>query len=111
MRDLMTGTGTGQPLGDSHNFGRRVSLHGERIAKPRTLLWEWLLLSRKSPLRAFLDQAAEQDALGDDAFAFLPTLEFFGSFGPEGGEVARVALEPLRSDSAETRRELALVVG
>jgi hypothetical protein len=109
----MTGTGTHprQPLGDSHNFGRRVALRGERIAKPRTLLWEWLLLSKKSPLRELLDQAAEQDELGRDAFGFLPTLEFFGSRGPEGGEVARVDLEPLRSGSVETRRELALIVG
>jgi hypothetical protein len=109
----MTATGTHprQPLGDSHNFGRRVSLHGERIAKPRTLLWEWLLLSKDSPLRQLLDQAARHDRLGPDAFAFLPTLKFFGSLGPEGGEVERVNLEPLRSGNDETRRELALVVG
>jgi hypothetical protein len=107
----MTGTGPHQPLGDSHNFGRRVSLHGERIAKPRTLLWEWLLLSQESPLRRLLDQAARDDELGSDAFGFLPSLTFFGSLGPEGGEVARVDLEPLPSGSAETRRELALVVG
>jgi hypothetical protein len=86
-------------------------LRGDRIAKPRTLLWEWLLLSIESPLRRLLDDAALNDELGPDAFGFLPTLEFFGSLGPEGGEVARVSLEPLRSDSAETRRELALVVG
>jgi hypothetical protein len=109
----MTATGTHprQPLGDSHNFGRRVSLHGKRIAKPRTLLWEWLLLSKDSPLRQLLDQAARNDRLGPDAFAFLPTLKFFGSLGPEGGEVERVNLEPLRSGNDETRRELALVVG
>jgi hypothetical protein len=109
----MTGTGTGprHPLGDSHNFGRRVTLRDGRIAKPRTLLWEWLLLSKESPLRQLLDQAAQRGKLGPDAFGFLPTLQFFGSRGPEGGEVAHVALEPLSSDSAETRRELAMVVG
>ena len=107
----MTGIHPRQPLGDSHNFGRRVSLDGERIAKPRTLLWEWLLLSRESPLRRLLDQAALHDGLGPDAFGFLPTLKFFGSLGPEGGEVERVDLEPLRSVDAETRRELGLVVG
>ncbi len=104
-------TGPRQPLGDSHNFGRRVALRGERIEKPRTLLWEWLLLSNDSPLRKLLDGAAQKDALGPDAFGFLPTLEFFGSRGPAGGEVERLRLEPLRVRSAETRRELSSIVG
>ena len=104
-------TGPRQLLGDSHNFGRRVSTRGERIAKPRTLLWEWLLLSAQSPLRQLLDSAAQHDELGPDAFGFLPTLEFFGSCGPQGGEVERLRLEPLVSNSAETRRTLSLIVG
>jgi len=100
-----------QQLGDSHNFGRRVELRGERIAKPRTLLWEWLLLSNESPLRKLLNEAAARDALGTDAFGFLPTLEFFGSRGPEGGEVERLQLEPLRASDVETRRALSSIVG
>jgi len=100
-----------QQLGDSHNFGRRVALRGERIEKPRTLLWEWLLLSSESPLRQLLDRAAAQDALGSDAFGFLPTLQFFGSRDARGGEVERLRLEPLRARDADTRRALATIVG
>ncbi|HYQ44652.1 MAG TPA: hypothetical protein VER11_21860 [Polyangiaceae bacterium] len=103
--------GTPSQLGDSHNFGRRVVLRGERIEKPRTLLWEWLLLSRQSPLRQLLDRAAAQDALGVDAFGFLPALEFFGSRGAGGGQVERLQLEPLRTRDTETRRALATIVG
>src|SRR6478736_2276053 len=103
--------GTPSQLGDSHNFGRRVVLRGERIEKPRTLLWEWLLLSRQSPLRQLLDRAAAQDALGVDAFGFLPALEFFGSRGADGGQVERLQLEPLRTRDTETRRALATIVG
>jgi len=104
-------SGPQQRLGDSHNFGRRVALRGERIEKPRTLLWEWLLLASDSPLRMLLDRAAAQDALGSDAFGFLPTLRFFGSRGAEGGEVERLRLEPLLACTAPMRRELALIVG
>jgi hypothetical protein len=98
-------------LGDSHNFGRRVALRGERIEKPRTLLWEWLLLSNESPLRRLLDRAATQDALGADAFGFLPTLQFFGACSANGGEVERLQLSPLQAHDAETRRTLASIVG
>ncbi|HYQ04730.1 MAG TPA: hypothetical protein VER96_38915 [Polyangiaceae bacterium] len=100
-----------QLLGDSHNFGRRVLLNGERIEKPRTLLWEWLLLSSESPLRVLLDSAAARDGFGVDAFGFLPTLQFFGTRGALGGEVERLRLEPLPALDAESRRELALIVG
>src|SRR6185369_9573012 len=103
--------GPPQQLGDSHNFGRRVALRGERIEKPRTLLWEWLLLSSESPLRQLLERAAAQDALGPEAFGFLPTLQFFGSRGAAGGEVERLRLSPLRARDAETRRALATIVG
>ncbi|HEX2674042.1 MAG TPA: hypothetical protein VHM25_24370 [Polyangiaceae bacterium] len=103
--------GPPQQLGDSHNFGRRVALRGERIEKPRTLLWEWLLLSGESPLRQLLDRAAAQDELGVDAFGFLPTLRFFGSRGAFGGEVERLRLAPLSARDAVTRKALATIVG
>jgi hypothetical protein len=98
-------------LGDSHNFGRRVARSNGRIQKPRTLLWEWLLLCADSPLRKLLSEAAAQDGLGSDAFEFLPTLRFFGHEAPHGGEVEELRLEPLRNTSAESRRELAGILG
>lgn len=99
------------PLGDSHNFGRRVSRSADRIAKPRTLVWEWLVLAADSPLRRLLDEAAERDGLGGDAFGFLPDLEFFPPHARDGGEVERVALEPLPALEANGRRALAVIVG
>lgn len=104
-------SGPQQQLGDSHNFGRRVARRAERIEKPRTLLWEWLLLSGDSPLRVLLERAAAQDGLGADAFGFLPTLQFFGSRGAEGGEVESLRLEPLPTCTVEERRRLAIIVG
>ena len=99
------------PLGDSHNFGRRVSLRGGRIAKPRTLLWEWLVLAADSPLRRLLDEAAEREGLGREAFGFLPELAFFPSGTEVFAEVERIALEPLPAPSSESRRALATIVG
>jgi hypothetical protein len=98
-------------LGDSHNFGRRVTLRGARVAKPRTLLWEWLLLSADSPLRRCLADAAEAEGLGRDAFGFLPTLRFYDAGAAVGGEVERLRLDPLRSSSRAVRRSLATIVG
>lgn len=98
-------------LGDSHNFGRRVTQRGGRIAKPRTLLWEWLLLSADSPLRQCLANAADADGLGREAFVFLPTLKFFDTGAPVGGEVERVRLEPLRARTSAVKRSLATIVG
>ncbi|MES1188711.1 MAG: hypothetical protein ABUL60_33155 [Myxococcales bacterium] len=98
-------------LGDAHNFGRRVTRRAGRILKPRTLLWEWLLLSADSPLRDCLAGAAEAEGLGRDAFEFLPTLGFFDSGAAVGGEVDEVRLQPLRSRSADTRRSLSAIVG
>jgi hypothetical protein len=98
-------------LGDSHNFGRRVSLHGGRVVKPRTLLWEWLVLATESPLRSLLEEAAEREDLGRDAFGFLPRLKFFPSRAHVGGEVEAVALEPLCPPSEDERRSLARIVG
>lgn len=98
-------------LGDSHNFGRRVTRKAGRIVKPRTLLWEWLLLSADSPLRECLAEAAEAEGLGRDAFGFLPTLKFFDTDATVGGEVEELRLQPLQSRSAETRRSLSVIVG
>jgi hypothetical protein len=98
-------------LGDPHNFGRRVSRSAGRIRKPRTLVWERLLLSAKSPLRRLLDEAARQDGLGADAFGFLPDLKFFPSRARTSGEVEQVALAPLPPLSPDGRRALARIVG
>ncbi len=100
-----------QHLGDTHNFGRRVTLRDGRIAKPRALLWEWLLLSADSPLRRLLDEAAVQAGLGAEAFSFLPTLQFFPAESGIGGEVEAVRLEPLAELSEADKRALATVVG
>jgi hypothetical protein len=98
-------------LGDAHNFGRRVSLRGARVFKPRTLFWEWLVLAADSPLRRLLAERAGSDGLGPDAFGFLPTLKFFRSRSGLGGEVQRVALEPLPRASKASRHALAISVG
>ena len=98
-------------LGDSHNFGRRVSLLEGRVRKPRTIVWEWLMLAADSPLRKLLADAADRDGLGRDAFGFLPDLKFSPSRGPDGGEVERIELSPLPDLSSEGRRALARIVG
>jgi hypothetical protein len=100
-----------QQLGDSHNFGRRVTAHGGRVVKPRTVFWEWLVLASESPLRRLLDEAAEHDGLGRDAFGFLPSLKFFEGRDAVGGEVEKATLKPLRVASRAKRRELATIVG
>ena len=100
-----------QQLGDSHNFGRRVSLRDGRVAKPSAVLWEWLLLCGQSPLRRLLAECAASDGLGRDAFAFLPTLEFFPGDEPVGGEVEQVRLQPLEPLGAPEKRKLAQIVG
>ena len=99
-------------LGDSHNFGRRVTRRSGRIVKPRTVFWEWLLLSAESPLRRLLAEAAERDGLGAEAFGFLPDLAFATPAARDGGEVEAVELAPLPAPlSDEKRRELARIVG
>jgi hypothetical protein len=100
-----------RPLGDSHNFGRRVSARGNVLVKPRPVLWEWLLLDDKSPLRRVLAGAAERDGLGREAFEFLPSLAFAGKSARAGGRVERIELEPLGVVSAARRVELARVGG
>lgn len=98
-------------LGDSHNFGRRVSLRARRVHKPRTLLWEWLLLARESPLRALLNRVAAADGFEAGAFEFLPALRFFDESSRDGGAVERVALKRLPALSREDKRRLAVIVG
>ena len=98
-------------LGDSHNFGRRVARANGRIHKPRTVLWEWLLLCAESPLRKLLSEAAAQAGWGQDAFEFLPNLRFFDHEAPHAGQVEELRLEPLTANSTEMRRELAVIVG
>jgi hypothetical protein len=104
-------TGSRAVLGDSHNFGRRVSVRTGRVHKPRTLVWERLLLRAESPLRRLLDDAAERDGLARDAFGFLPSLKFYPSRARHGGEVERVELSPLPALSTTDRRALARIVG
>lgn len=98
-------------LGDSHNFGRRVSVRGRRVVKPRTIVWERLVLSADSPLRRLLDDAAARDGLGRDAFGFLPRLGFVSSRAGLFGEAERVELSPLPRLSRGARRALASIVG
>lgn len=98
-------------VGDTHNFGRRVTVRGERVVKPRTVAWERLLLAADSPLRRLLDDAAERDGLGPGAFDFLPTVQFFPSPAKHGGEVERVELAPLPALSDDEKRALARIVG
>lgn len=99
------------PAGDSHNFGRHVTIEGNQVHKPRTVLWEWLVLGAGSPLRALLDTLAKEE-LGDrDAFAFLPELRFSEPTARDGGTVEKLALAPLGTLSAARRRELSIVVG
>jgi hypothetical protein len=100
-----------QELGDSHNFGRRVTLGAERVAKPRTLLWEWLLLAGESPFRRLLERTARADGLAPETFAFLPSLGFFRARSGRGGEVERIVLTPLGKPSSESRVALAAIGG
>jgi hypothetical protein len=98
-------------LGDSHNFGRRVVLRDGRVEKPRTLLWEWLLLAAESPLRRLLDDAAAREGLGPEAFGFLPDLAFYPSETGALGAVEQIRLAPLPEPTRESRRALATIVG
>lgn len=103
-------------LGDSHNFGRRVVARDGRIAKPRTVFWEWLLLSEHSPLRQQLSRIAAEDQSGV-RFDFLPSLQFVrpathrDEAGAQEGEVERIALQPLALTTPAECRTLAEVTG
>ncbi len=97
--------------GDSHNFGRRVTLGETRVHKPRTVFWEWLVLGATSPLRALLREIAEEDPATRGTFEHLPELRFSSPTSRAGGTVERLALEPLGRPTRAGRRELAVVVG
>jgi hypothetical protein len=103
------------PLGDSHNFGRHVSLRGNRVSKPRALLWEWLLLCSESPLRRLLGDLAAKEQLPPEWFEFLPSLRFFTPVARSpvavGGEVEKLELKPLPRLAASERAELASITG
>jgi len=103
--------GSKVPLGDSHNFGRRVTLRGERVAKPRTVFWEWLVLSHDSPLRQLLAEETARDGLGREFFGFLPSLKFYRWRDRPSGEVQRAVLKPLGRASRDDKQELSRVVG
>ena len=81
-------------------------MRGDHVVKPRTLLWEQLLLSSKSPLRRTLRELAASSHSGAEAFEFLPTLGFKRASARAGGEVERVQLAPLRVRSAEQLERL-----
>ncbi|MEM1181370.1 MAG: hypothetical protein AAGM22_23710 [Acidobacteriota bacterium] len=100
-------------LGDTHNFGRRVTRRGNRIVKPRTVVWERLLLDASSPVRSALGEIALRVG-NPKAFDFLPSLDFFPAEEGPGGEVEAIQLAPLGSAgafSAGDRAELARATG
>jgi hypothetical protein len=98
-------------LGDAHNFGRRVAVGATLVHKPRTIFWEELVLGAGSELRRLLREIAKRDALGPEAFDFLPELTFSPSPDEPGGDVERIALAPLPRLSGAERRSLAVVTG
>ncbi len=100
-----------RPLGDAHNFGRRVARRGAFVAKPRPVLWEQLFLDAKSPLRRLLATAAERAGLGADAFDFLPSLRFVRPNSRTGARVEHVELAPLGRLTKTGKEELARVAG
>lgn len=99
------------PLGDSHNFGRRVSATATHVHKPRSLAWERSLLSSRSPLRRVLAHAAHEEGLGRHAFSFLPDLAFSLSRSSLGGMVERLTLTPLGRLDSRGRHEFSVIVG
>jgi len=86
-------------------------LRGQRVVKPRPVLWEWLLLSNDSPLRELLASLAQEDELGERAFSFLPTLRFYEGRTDGAFEVQRARLIPLGRLTSAERVELARIVG
>jgi hypothetical protein len=102
---------TATALGDSHNFGRHVVARGDRILKPRTVVWEQLLLSPTSPLRQRLERLDIDGELGPAPFAFLPSLRVRPSLDGLSGTVERLDLAPLPRLSSQARLELARLVG
>jgi hypothetical protein len=93
-------------LGDTHNFGRRVEGLGDRVRKPRTIVWEQLLLDRNSLLRRALGALAGRNGLAEGAFDFVPSLAFAPFEDGVGGEVERIALAPVGALDEAGRAEL-----
>ncbi|MBM4360172.1 MAG: hypothetical protein FJ096_18855 [Deltaproteobacteria bacterium] len=108
--ERLSGATDAGALGDTHNFGRRVTRRGDAIHKPRTVAWERLLLSPTSPLRRTLARI-DDDALGSSPFAFLPSLAVRPSRDGRSGTVERLDLRPLPRLSADARLDLARLVG
>jgi hypothetical protein len=106
----MSNTRARTPAGDAHNFGRSVVVEPTLVHKPRPLLWEWLVLGAKSPLRRLLREAAARDG-APEVFEFLPELAFKGQNSRLGGTVERLRLKPLPQVSPDKRRELAQITG
>lgn len=98
-------------LGDSHNFGRRVTRRGNRVEKPRTVFWESLFLDAGSPLRVFLQARGRAEGLGDHPFAFLGHLAVEESPDRHEGTVSAIDLRALRPGVTGLRDELARVFG
>ena len=97
--------------GDTHNFGRRVEVVGDRVRKPRTILWERLLLDHTSPLRDCLRSLGGASPLGEGAFEFLPSLAFEPHDEGPGGDVERLDLASLGAIDATERGQLASIAG
>ena len=59
-------------VGDVHNFGHKTTVIGEVVEKFRPIYWEWLFLSKNSPLRTYC-----QSELGsNDPFLSFASLNF-----------------------------------
>lgn len=70
-------------LGDRHNFGKMVRRDTIGwISKPRTIFWEWIFLSDKSPLRRHLEESLSEAGIGGGPFA---TLSFIMKNCPQEG--------------------------
>ena len=92
----------GTPLGDSHNFGRRVArLPDGRIFKPRPIVWESLFLGINSPLRAKIDEVAVTDGIRSPLTA-VTALSFEASEGGLAGTVTPLELAHLPPDALDS---------
>ncbi|MGB0452631.1 MAG: hypothetical protein ACPGJV_02870 [Bacteriovoracaceae bacterium] len=62
-------------FGDRHNFGRQVTRQGpDQILKPRSVFWEYLFLSGKSPLRIYINEIFK-NSNKTSPFQSIPDLE------------------------------------
>ncbi len=61
-------------LGDSHNFGKRVHILNQKVIKPRSVIWEYLFLSKKSPLRILIEDNCRSSGI-TSPFSLAPNLE------------------------------------